>query len=736
MPSPPFPREKRPLLGMFFVSGFSALVYQTVWLRLAFASFGVVTPVLSVVVSVTMLGLGLGSFYGGRWADSLGPTGGRRALWAYAAVEALTGLGGWTVPRLFRLGSHALVGLGALDSGPYLAASAGILLLALLPWTFAMGMTFPLALAFLREGEGSQRGFGALYLANVLGALLGIGTASFLLLEVLGFRGTLAVAVALNLAVSGAALAWAGRLRGAKAPRFRAESQPAGPPPNPGGVRWAGILLFLTGFVSLAGEVTWFRTFNLFLGNQVYAFASLLAVYLAATAAGSTLYRRHVRDGRDLMPAGILAWLVPAGLLPLLVGDPRWDPRAWSVLLSLVPFCLLVGYQTPSLVDRYARGNPRAVGRLYALNVAGCFLGPLAASYFLLPAWGEGWTLAFLPLPLASLLFFTDRSGPTPFRWRPVALGALALCLAAGWGLGTTLETFPGALGQRHETLRDVTGTASAVEIQGVKHLYVNGLGLTVMFTTTKIMAHLPLLCLDRPPDRSLAICFGMGTTFRSLTTWGAPVDAVELEPSVPRLFGFFHTDADRVLARPGARVLVDDGRRFLVRTRGRYDLITVDPPPPLWAPVSSLLYSREFYEAAKARLSDRGILAQWTPLGDLETVAAVYRTLAGSFPYVRVFQSAEGLGTHFLASNRPIGVPDLRTATRRMGPAARLDLVEWEKGATLNGILGLVLAGAVPPERFNHFPPGPVITDDRPFNEYFLVRRYLRPWLKSLAVR
>ena len=59
------------LFLLFLLSGFSSLVYQVVWLRLAFAHFGIVTPVLSLVLSVFMLGLGAGSLLGGRWASTL-----------------------------------------------------------------------------------------------------------------------------------------------------------------------------------------------------------------------------------------------------------------------------------------------------------------------------------------------------------------------------------------------------------------------------------------------------------------------------------------------------------------------------------------------------------------------------------------------------------------------------------------------------------------------------------------
>ncbi|MBI3447859.1 MAG: hypothetical protein HY049_02900 [Acidobacteria bacterium] len=90
-------------------------------------------------------------------------------------------------------------------------------------------------------------------------------------------------------------------------------------------------------------------------------------------------------------------------------------------------------------------------------------------------------------------------------------------------------------------------------------------------------------------------LCFGMGTSFRSMLSWGISSTAVELVPSVPSLFGYYHQDAEKLIHLPTARIVVDDARRFLERSRESFDVITVDPPPPVEAAGSSLLYSKQF---------------------------------------------------------------------------------------------------------------------------------------------
>jgi spermidine synthase len=218
-----------------------------------------------------------------------------------------------------------------------------------------------------------------------------------------------------------------------------------------------------------------------------------------------------------------------------------------------------------------------------------------------------------------------------------------------------------------------------------------------------------------------------MGTTFRSALAWGIPCTAVELIPSVPGLFGFYHADAREVSLRPGAEIRIDDGRRFLARTRSRFDLITVDPPPPAEAATSSLLYSAEFCAMARSRLGGDGILAIWFPGGDPAILCSIAKAMTESFPHVRVFQSVEGWGFHLLASPSPIASASPESLAARLPPRAAADLIEWGPAQTPAEFFRIVLGREVPVARLVDLVPGiPTLSDDRPVNEYFLVRRWL----------
>jgi len=739
--------SRQPLLfALFFLSGFSGLVYQMVWTRLAFASFGIITPVLSVVISVFMLGLSLGSWLGGRWIQTAVRRDGPAALRLYALAEFMIGLGAFLVPWLFSFGEQLLLSSGEGDSSWYLLLSALVLGFSILPWCLFMGATFPLMMAFVREQQpDSFASFSFLYVANVLGAVLGSLAGPLVLIEMLGFRHTLWVAAAGNFAVVAVSLWLAGRSRSGVASRasiFAAASPATGDSVAAGSATVQGgpfgqrrlnqWVLFATGFCSMAMEVVWTRAFAPVLKTQVYSFALIVATYLAAIFTGSMFYRRHLRSS-DLFPTGVLlACLFGFALLPVLVNDPRivtanwlYQPDALSVALllaSICPFCAALGYLTPRLIDEYSCGSPAAAGRAYAINVVGCILGPLFACYVLLPRFSERDALLLLAIPFLAFFFQGLRSVPRPLF---VSLGAATTTLSAVVLFFSqsyedkVLKTEP------HATVRRDYAASVLCYGEGFYRLVcVNGLGMTTLTPITKFMVHLPLAHYQGKPQSALVICFGMGTSYRSALSWDIKSTAVELVPGVRDSFGFFHADADYFANHPKGSIIVDDGRRFLKRTAERYDVIVIDPPPPLEAAGSSLLYSREFFELARSRLATNGILQAWYPGGDLTAARAILRSLHETFPYVRCFDSVEKYGAHFLASTQPIPHLNGEQISGRMPSGAQKDLLEWNPQANLSAYLDQVLTSEHPVAPLLDPDPRIRITDDQPFNEYFLLRR------------
>jgi predicted membrane-bound spermidine synthase len=357
----------RPFFVLFLVSGACSLVYEVVWIRLSMAVYGTTTPTISTVLSVFMAGLAIGSWGAGRVARRLASGAPSRFLRMYAAAELLIGLSALTVPAELDLGRRVLFSLGretAWQDAGFLLASGTVVAITLLPFAIAMGATFPLAMAAIRGGddEGSRRSFGFLYAANVLGAAGGVVLCAFVMIELLGFRGTLFVAAAGNaaLALSAWALSRRGSSSPARKPAVEARDAAGGPVD-----RRALALLFTTGFVSMAMEVVWVRMLTPYLGPVVYSFALILAIYLAATFAGSWTWRfRSPEEGEGSVR---FVWVLAGALSTLILAaaDPR-VPLAHGVttgalraIVGLVPFCAVIGWLTPRLVDLASQGDPR-----------------------------------------------------------------------------------------------------------------------------------------------------------------------------------------------------------------------------------------------------------------------------------------------------------------------------------------------------------------------------------------
>jgi len=331
-------------------------------------------------------------------------------------------------------------------------------------------------------------------------------------------------------------------------------------------------LLFATGLTSMGMEVVWTRQYTPYVGTFVYSFASILAVYLAATFVGSTVYRMWSDRQRSRQSAdGSLVWLFVwlAALIPLISADMRLGiPAGMRVPLGIAAFSGLLGFITPQLVDRFSEGDPNRAGVGYAVNVAGCILGPLFAGFALLPYLDERYALATLAFPwlLIGVSFALFRHSGSARSVSPAGAIACSVILLASFALIFLTESYVQRFPQA-QVRRDSTATVIATGEGMRKRLLVNGVSMTGLTPITKMMASLPMAFLDHPPQKALVICFGMGTTHRSMLSWGIDSTAVDLVPSVPALFWYYHADGPELLKSPHSHVVVDDGRRFLERT-------------------------------------------------------------------------------------------------------------------------------------------------------------------------
>jgi predicted membrane-bound spermidine synthase len=260
------------------------------------------------------------------------------------------------------------------------------------------------------------------------------------------------------------------------------------------------------------------------------------------------------------------------------------------------------------------------------------------------------------------------------------------------------------------------------------RRLLIGGVGVTSLTVDTKLMGYLSKALRPQASD-FLVIAFGMGSTYRSGLELGMHTDAVELSPTVPSRMPVFFSDASRYLGHPDGRVITSDGRNYVRLSRDTYDLIAVDPAPPIESAGSVVLYTREFLTEGKARLRPGGVFLLWMPYAlPLDDLKAHVRTFHNVFPHVSLLLSPGGHGMFMLGSDSPLQFNDQSILHVLGSPQAINDLADSPDYPRTDGpgwVRAVHRAEWLTDDRVTAFTgPGPEITDDRPRSEYYLWRR------------
>jgi predicted membrane-bound spermidine synthase len=316
----------------------------------------------------------------------------------------------------------------------------------------------------------------------------------------------------------------------------------------------------------------------------------------------------------------------------------------------------------------------------------------------------------------------------------------VAVCLVAGLAfVNPTIHRIEAGGGTVFAATEDEIASVEAGTLGGAAQVWVSGNSMTVLTADTKLMPILPLM-LRPEASRGLVIAFGMGTAFRTSLLAGVATDAVELVPSVPAMFHWFYPDAAQVLANPLGRVIIADGRNHVELTSETYDFVVVDPPPPIESSGVSVISSLEFYRAARARLTPSGVMMQWVPMGQtLDEYLAHVRTFLAVFPNVNVIAGPGGNGLYMLGSDEPVDMDPvlMRAALERPGVLQDLNAAPDSGNRTLDewvsDLQGLAWASG---DRLRAVVgDGPLITDDRPLPEYFILRWLAAPGAQVLTL-
>ncbi|MCW2934708.1 MAG: putative spermidine synthase with an N-terminal rane domain, partial [Actinomycetia bacterium] len=281
----------------------------------------------------------------------------------------------------------------------------------------------------------------------------------------------------------------------------------------------------------------------------------------------------------------------------------------------------------------------------------------------------------------------------------------------------------------------DVTGGAP-----GDRALFINGVSITKLTITTKLLAYVPKAA--RPNATTmLNICFGMGSTYRSSIVLGLHTTAVELDPTVPSVMPWFYSDASTYLHNPLGNIVINDGRNYVRLSDKRYDLITIDSPPPIWSAGAVVLLTQEFYQEASQRLAPGGVLATYLAFHEPQTEKLLLRTFRSKFRYMSVVYSPGHGGTFILGSQAPITFSLAATQVVFGSPAAQADLAGAPDSPGYSTAQWVSLIGNsvwLSNNQVNAYTgAGPLLTDDHPLTEYFMLDGSVAPTpAQALVIR
>lgn len=609
--------------GLLFLTGAAALSWQVLWQLDVSLALGVSAQAAAFTMVVVMGGLASGALLGGRWMERVKTKQPWRLL---GLVEALAAGLAW-LPRQVEVPNY------------------GLLTLAMLPCCVLMGVTVPL---IGRIARLYGRRLSGLYGANTLGAAFGSWLVALVLLPTLGrLEAAWVITMAQGVVAMVCFCMPVAKQPGGDEP---GERETGCPGISPG---WALSVCALTGAVTMILEVAWFRLLRAAWLSTSDSFALMLFCVLLGLSGGAFLAGR-VRRVREtlaltLVMAGLAVWVGT----PVIERLDAWSGAGGSpvsrhlwrtvVALGLIgPVVALLGMALPMLLDT-ARSSMEW-GKRYAMNAFGAVMGGMSAGWYLLGYLGPVRTAWGAALLLVVVGLWMGR------RQRGIGLwmGAGAVVAMASWvadsGIGRSRVQGPTALVRgAHRVVAHEDGpevTTSVVEVPGGQRvLFIDGYGASAeagrLSQYMHAMGKLPMR-LHGSAEKALVICFGTGQTVRAVVDEGPKaVMVVDVNEAVFRLAPHFPSNRG-VLEDPRVSHVVDDGRAWLRRGKGDYDVITLEPMPPFFAGSNSL-YSTEFYELARARLSEGGCVAQWFPVHLLTPQQA--RSVAAAF--VRVFPGA-----------------------------------------------------------------------------------------------
>ena len=676
------------IMLVYFFSGACSLIDEVVWVRLLKLTLGNTVYATSIVVSVFLGGLALGALIMGRYSDYI-----RNRLRLYAWLETFVTISALSLPWALKITDNIYVWFYRTFHPAHASLlvvqviiSASILLVP----TILMGSTLPLLGRFVTSLEKETGHLvGKLYALNTLGAAAGCFSAGFVLIRDFGVMGTLYIAAILNLLVAGGG--WilskfsgianeeqAGPVT-AKIPKATSQQQE-----EDSKFYLLAIAFFTSGLISIGYELLWMRSIVHMLGGFTYVFSAVLTVYLLGNVIGvgigSRLAKRLKRPVAGFAVTMFLLGLCGIFYLPFLilwmskllasvnqtansintvipVSAYMINPLIHSVFLFLLP-SIIMGIGFPMALQAWANHVHkvgRSTGTAYGVNTIGAVVGGIVTGFVLIPLMGLQLSISILGLIgiwIAGIMWLLFARHLTFFRrWGFIGAAVIFTIFASQ----TPLNLFDVVVAMNprvkdYELVYAKEGLTTTVSLhrdlsKGDLHLYSSGQSIAgdnyVERGDQKMLGHFSVL-LNSGAQKVLSVGFGSGETTACLAQHKLErVDCVEIAPEVLEvsLRFFKHINLGENLEKE-VNMIFMDAKNYIHLTDRDYDVIINDSIHPRDFAENSSLYTKEYFESAKERLNENGMIISWLPTYDMPVSVfnSIIGTLMEVFPHVTIW--------------------------------------------------------------------------------------------------
>jgi predicted membrane-bound spermidine synthase len=683
---------RRTLYLLFAFSGFSGLIYESIWTHYLKLFLGCAAYAQTLVLVIFMGGMALGAWGVGRSSAKI-----RNLLAGYALVEGLIGVMAVVFHGLFIKAtdfSYFTI-IPKLTSPVFLALYKwGLAALLILPQTVLLGATFPLMSAGLIRlfPERSGRTLAFLYFSNSIGAVAGVLVSGYILIGLVGLPGTILAAGLINLFI--ALVVWLiyhNEDRGRVPISYQEQRKTVLSRKVLVGFLWCSCL---TGTASFMYEIGWIRMLSLVLGSSTHAFELMLSAFILGLALGGYWIKKRI-DGLSnpirtlgivqvVMGGFALSTLMLYGqtfhIMEYVLASLSRTRQAYFFfnlfsqglsILVMLPATVCAGMTLPIityyLISRgYGEG---AIGKTYAANTMGAIVGVILGIQLIMPVLGMKNVIvagAAIDVLLGLvLLWHADPPKLVRKSWGVVA-GLFFVFFIYNIFL-VKLDTSKMASGIYRtgkpkiegKVLFHKDGRTASVDL--VRFPLNKDLSIMTNGKPDASIGDGDRISVDEPTqilsgalawgmhDRAkTAAVIGMGSGMTSHVLLSVSdlesVDIVEIEPAMVEGARGFGGRVSNTFNDPRSRITIEDAKTFFTNHHKKYDLIVSEPSNP-WVSGVSGLFSREFYRLIRNYLNESGLLVQWLQLYEISTplVASVMKSLSESFEGYEVYFSTNG---------------------------------------------------------------------------------------------